>query len=134
MLKADLDRLKRPATLIAVFSALLVGFDLFILLLNTLGFDVSVLNQPSTVLRFGRRVRVPGLGLHGFLLFGVNAALLVGHAVLLGLALRLRLAPSRGRALITAVYSLLPCNFSCFLFPVSLWLLVAMRGGRLSEK
>ena len=58
-----LDRLKLPATVIAVFAALLVAFDLLVLLLNTLGFEVSVLNQGSTVRRAGGYVRVRGLGL-----------------------------------------------------------------------
>ncbi len=118
-----LDRLRKPATILAVCAALIVGFDLFILLLNTLGLELSVLNQPSSVRRFGKPVRVSGLGLRGLPLFAVNATLLLAHAALLWLALRVRDVPTRGRAVAAALYALLPCNYSCFLFPISIWMI-----------
>jgi hypothetical protein len=124
---ADLDRLRRPALVLAICAGLIVGFDLFILFLNALGFDVSVLNQASTARRFGRAQRVEGLGLRGFPLLAVNSALLLSHTLLLGLALRLRAMPARGLAMITAAWALLPCNCSCLLFPISIWLFVAMQ-------
>jgi len=72
-------------------------------------------------------VRVSGLGLRGLPLFAVNTALLLAHAALLWLALRVREVPTRGRALVAAVYALLPCNCSCLLFPLSLWMIAAAR-------
>jgi len=130
MSNASLDRLKLPATVLAACAALIVGFDLFVLLLNVLGYDVSILNQAHTVRRLGSPVRVPGLGLRGFPLFAANTVLLLIHVLMLGLALRVRLAPTPGWAVAAGAYSLLPCNCSCLLFPVSFWLLAAAHGGR----
>lgn len=125
----DLERLKLPATVLAICAGLIVAFDLFVLLLNALGYDLSIFNQAHTVRRHGQYTRVAGAGLEGFWLVAANTVLLLVHTLLLALALRVRLAPSRGSALAAGAYSLLPCNFSFCCFPVSIWLLAAARGG-----
>ncbi len=130
MAEFDLERLKPPATALAVCAALIVGFDLLILLLNALGYDVSIFNQATTSRRHGQAVRSAGLGLRGWQVVAANTVLLLGHSALFGLALKVRLAPSRGWALVTGVYSLLPCNFSFCCFPVSIWLLAATHSGQ----
>ena len=127
MTTGDLERLRAPALVLTICGGLLVGLDLFVLLLNALGLDVSVFNQASTVRRLGRTQRTVGLGLSGPPLIVANTALLLSHALLLGLAAKLWMTPTRGLALAAALWALVPCNGACCLFPISIWLFVATR-------